>query len=526
MTLPEIDVHRVGIDAFAQAREYRPRNRDELWEWVSAYLGVQVEKHAVCRGHSSPLDMLSHQFFERPPLSLWHGPRGGGKSFVSAIDSHLTSRFNPRHGTRILGGSYAQSRQIYKAIKSVVKDYGEDSDSIARLLDAEARYANGSTVAILAASETAVRGPHDPTLKLDEVDEIPRDLRESAMGMAMEMNGYQSSILMTSTWHRSGGPMADLMALGLAGAFPVHSFCIFEVLQTCPAERSGEWVGGEAGYEHCPPCPIQPFCHAERDDKAGILPKAKRSSGHYGIRTFIDKARNISRRVFKSDYLCEGPSVEGTVFPEFDKSAHVTERAEFNPGLPVHLSIDSGVRTGAVWFQIVRNADGQTTWDSINVFADYFSEGKPAKTSAKEIVATGETRCKGYRHFSTTDPAGASRTSIGSTVMAEYERGGLTGLTGWPSTLVLDGLALIDSFLRSGDGTTSLQIHPRCVHLISAFENYRRKKISGAWTDDPADPQHPHEDLMDALRGGLYAAYPEGRRPEKKRTLISPRRVF
>jgi len=36
----------------------------------------------------------------------------------------------------------------------------------------EARYQIGSTVSILAASLTSVRGPHVPILKLAEVDEI------------------------------------------------------------------------------------------------------------------------------------------------------------------------------------------------------------------------------------------------------------------------------------------------------------------------------------------------------------------
>ena len=73
----------------------------------------------------------------------------------------------------------------------------------------------------MAASPTSVRGPHVPSLKLDEIDEIESDIRESAMGMAMEKHGCRSSVLMTSTWHRVAGPMAELMERGRNGAFPV-----------------------------------------------------------------------------------------------------------------------------------------------------------------------------------------------------------------------------------------------------------------------------------------------------------------
>jgi hypothetical protein len=63
----------------------------------------------------------------------------------------------------------------------------------------EARYRIGSTVSILAASLTLVRGPHVPILKLAEVDEIKPDIRESAMGMATEVRGSRSNVLITST---------------------------------------------------------------------------------------------------------------------------------------------------------------------------------------------------------------------------------------------------------------------------------------------------------------------------------------
>ena len=57
-----------------------------------------------------------------------------------------------------------------------------------------------------------------------------------------------------------------------------------------------------------------------------------------------------------------------------------------------------------------------------------------------------------------------------------------------------------------------LLIHPRCTKLKAAFQNYRRKRTGrGDWLDEPEDPQHPHEDLIDALRGGVRDRFPDGR---------------
>ena len=55
----------------------------------------------------------------------------------------------------------------------------------------------------------------------------------------------------------------------------------------------------------------------------------------------------------------------------------------------------------------------------------------------------------------------------------------------------------------------NLTIHPRCVRLKEAFRNYCRQRRGGQWIDFPADG-HPEEDLIDALRGGIRDAMPEG----------------
>jgi hypothetical protein len=55
----------------------------------------------------------------------------------------------------------------------------------------------------------------------------------------------------------------------------------------------------------------------------------------------------------------------------------------------------------------------------------------------------------------------------------------------------------------------NLILHPRCLMLKEAFQTYRRQFRGGQWIDFPADG-HPEEDLIDALRGGVRDALPEG----------------
>jgi len=506
-----------------------PRLQKSLLRWIYVYTGVRLAGEPVCQCHQSPAEYFTRLFFDRPSLSLVLGPRGGGKSFLSALNTHITSRWNPRHGTRILGGSRSQSEQVYRALREAVYEgggpMGSDADTIAALLKGEAVYRNGSDVSILTASSKSVRGPHVPSLKLDEVDEIAPDLRESAMGMCMDRHGSTASVMMTSTWHRVNGPMAGLMDRARSGEFPLYSFCTFEVLERCPAGRSGPWVGGADGYAHCPLCPLKPWCHAERD-RNGDVPLAKRSDGHYGIDALIQKLRSTSARTFEADYLCKGPRSDGLWFPAFDPAAHVGVRAEYDRNLPVHLAIDSGVFTGAVFFQVARGMTPTGPSEEVRVFADYLAENRPAEQNARAILEVARTHCEGRLDVISTDPAGGARNPVGPTVIGEYERAGLRQLRRWPVGSVSDGLALVESFVDPADGRSRLTIHPRCAITVRSLENYRRAKRAGQWQDYPEDPQHPHEDVVDALRGGLRVCFPEGRSTQPILARVPARQVF
>jgi len=499
----------------------RPENESWLRDWVYAFTGVRIAGAPVCPGHDTPWRFFADMFFDRPSISLVLGSRGAGKSFLSALDTHLASRWNPKHGTRILGGSKSQSEQVYRALRETIFEgrgsVGSDASSIESLLKTNARYTNGSEVAILAASSTSVRGPHVPSLKLDEVDEIPVALREAAMGMCMDRHGSRASVLMTSTWHRVGGPMSELIDRGRAGEFPVYTFCAFDVLERCPEVRSGP------NLEKCPVCPLMPYCHGASD---GGPPLAKRADGHYAIDALIQKLRSTSSRTFEADYLCRGPRADGVWFPSFDAATHVADSAEYDPALPVRVAIDSGVFTGAVFFQVKATYSPEGPIDEVHVFADYLAEGLSAESNARAIIELARTRCNGRIDVASTDPAGGSRNPVGPTVIAEYERAGLRPLRRWPLASVADGLALVESFACPADGRPRLTIHPRCEALTRGMRNYRRAKRGGQWQDYPEDPQHPHEDLVDALRGGLRDAFPEGRTPRPTLARVPARQVF
>lgn len=209
---------------------------------------------------------------------------------------------------------------------------------------------------------------------------------------------------------------------------------------------------------------------------------------------------------------------EGVWFPQFDPERHVSEDAEFNPSIPVRVAIDAGVsrHTGAVFFQI-RDIDGYRKL--VTVFGDYHAVDLYSEANALAIgegVATLTRRDwfpQGRIDMVRLDPAATAKTGVGPSAMAEYNRVfGDRNVEFWPQHRVNDGLDAIDVLLGSEARETEILIHPRCTHLISAFQSYKRKEgPGGEFLSYPEDPQHPAEDLMDALRGGIRDAMPEGR---------------
>jgi hypothetical protein len=194
---------------------------------------------------------------------------------------------------------------------------------------------------------------------------------------------------------------------------------------------------------------------------------------------------------------------DGLWFDGFDPAIHVTEDAAFDPAATSYLSVDPGVFTGAVLFQ--------QAGDRITVVADYLSENKSAEQNAEALNRLIAEHV-GSVQVAYCDPAGGARNPIGPTVMDIYRRHGLL-LRPWAraNPSVSDSLENVAERLNPPGGVPLLTIHPRCKSLINAFLSYRRAKRNEQWADYPADPQHPAEDVIDSLRGGLFARFP-GRR--------------
>ena len=197
---------------------------------------------------------------------------------------------------------------------------------------------------------------------------------------------------------------------------------------------------------------------------------------------------------------------DGAWFQNFAPDKHVTLDAEYDPRFPVRLAVDAGTsrHTGAVYFQLRPTAIAGRP--RVNVFADFHSIDQMSLANATAIKLQSDGLPHGGKlELVRVDPAATAKSGLGAAAYGEYEKVFGRLLARWPMHRVLDGLDTIELLLDSG----CLTIHPRCVDLKEAFHNYRRKKRGQEWVDYP-DDGHPEEDMMDALRGGLRDALPEG----------------
>lgn len=515
MTISGFDANRL-LD-----RRPDPDNFRSLWDWLMLKIRMRLAIHPTCTGHHSPYQILQYKYKHKPATSIVHGPRGGGKSMMAALFAHLNCRWQPRYRVKILGGSKQQSAQVYEALGNHVvagRDGFNDAGPVKSLMAEKAVYHNGSSISMLAASTRSARGPHSPHLILDEVEEQNPDVMDGAIGIVQEYpeEGFSPIIEMLSTYHKIGGLMDKKLEQARQNETPIFKFCIFEVMERCPDSFSGRH------YENCPQCPLFAPCWADRLNDRRALPRAKRAGGHYTLKTVLQKMANVSPRVFEADYLCMGPRSDGVWFVNYSDTANVCpDRGEYDPRFRVHVPIDYGVHTCGVFFQIKKFIRNGMPEEDVAIFAEHYAESLTPAENAERIRAVADRFCGGRMDRMSMDSAANGREPVGTTGRNEYYRAGFHKVKPWAKVKSRkDNLEIIDTFVKTADGRRHLFVHPRCTGMRRAFMQYARARVAGVWTDDPKDPQHPEEEYIDALAGGLNAHYPLGREPAYNRGAV------
>jgi hypothetical protein len=182
----------------------------------------------------APFTAFADAYFARHPVVLWQGSRGlAGKSFLLATLAWL-EMVALGAGVSLLGGSGAQSKNVNRYIGRFWSTplaprhllvQGEPGSY-------ETHLTNGGYCRALLASQTSVRGPHVPRLRLDEVDEMALPIFDAAMGQPMEgREQIPAQTVLSSTHQNPDGTWTEVKKRAEAKGWPRYLWCYRETQQ-------------------------------------------------------------------------------------------------------------------------------------------------------------------------------------------------------------------------------------------------------------------------------------------------------
>lgn len=400
-------------------------------------LGIIIPNQHNCDDptHSSPFEFIAKVFFGEVEDVLLRANRSGGKSFDAGLITFLRHIF-PHSSTRILGGSLDQSEKSYEAFASFWDASGSADDFLkAGVLKERTDLKNGARVEILTASKKSVRGPHQPNLILDEVEEMEDEIFTAALSQPQSQKGAKASTLILSTYHRTDGIMSRLIDEYEEMNLTYFAWCILEVVENC------------RDYS-CSRCPISSFCPGKH---------MKQATGYYLISDVEKKMHQLDQGTFDVEWLCHEPTKRHMVYPKFDNVVD----CPFNPSLPLELSIDWG---GVDPFVVLVWQEHPDLGDVIvaEVYLPNADNSYLIEICKSEKWWKYTSRRRAY-----CDPARAD-------LIKEWKKEGIYA-KGVSSRL--DDISLVRSKLAPMLGKPSLHVHKGCPHTIWEFrKGYRQNK--------------------------------------------------
>jgi Terminase RNaseH-like domain len=439
---------------------------DQLHAWVKLFCGIDVPRTSVCAHHDAPFDYLKRAYFEPASDQVVHAPRGGGKTRLAAVATLLDLLHKPQIQIRILGGSLEQSLKMWEHLLPDLEERAPHLLAGKGVRGKRVTLSNGSSVAVLTQSERAVRGLRVQKIRCDEVELFKPDIWEAAQLATRSRGRVHGAIDALSTLHTPGGLMQHIIDSASQNNIPVVKWCLIDVLEHCPQERS------------CETCPLWDECQGQ----------AKRSAGGFvKIDDAIRMKARVSRETWECEMLCQRPSVKNAVYPHFDPQHHVRE---FEPteGQATSLAVDFGFAAPFVCLWMI------DTDEQVRVVDEYV---QPRRT-LEEHLAMIHQRPWARAKYVACDPAGAGQNDQTAMSNVQLFRSSGYVVRTKPSRIV-DGIELVRRAIRPATGVSQLLIHPRCKHLIASLSGYRYPHLSTGSTELP-EKDGTHDHACDALR--------------------------
>lgn len=470
-------------------------DEDDLHKWIFNVLGIYLPKYQICEGHASPYQYFHDRYFFKELKTIAWACRSGGKSFMTGLQCWLKARFMPRWEANILAGSYEQAKKSYAATlrfwNLVIDIKGEDVLAKEPLLS-YTEFKNGSKYTILTASTKQARGPHQPELFLDEIDEMDANVLNDAMQQPQTMNGYPASWHLVSTLHNSSGLMSDWVDNAYIRGYKLYTWCILEVMEAC-------------NDYNCNTCYLDKWCQRR------MLPvmrqaeieqgKSKATLGYNTVEDVVNKCKNaempeltgagivLKPLDIEADLFCKRPSRSGLVYKEFDRNKHIVNDIVIDENWTKYRTFDFGFQNPWVCLYIAEDGLGR-----LYIYKEIY------KTNVTTPMMIGELTDSKQYAYNVADPAGASDREM-------LLQAGIPTLAP-KSPSVTGGILFVRNALADKlDGKPGLIISGNCPNTIFEFEKGYRYP-DNVITDVPIkDNDHACDSLRNYLlvkkQGGI-----------------------
>lgn len=212
-------------------RLHEIKTDQELLDFCLDVFKIKIPYIAVGEGMQSPGQAFCDAFFGRANYALWWASRGSFKSYGTGLLAVLDAlRFNGCD-TKILAGSQEQGTHIYNAAATHIGN--AKLEHMFRMQRTYTEAITGSSFSVLTASPKSARGHHPVILRMDEVDEIPRDIYNAAINQPMSKNGLKAQLMMTSTMHKPQGLMAEIVDSAPSTGLKVYKWNYLGVTERC-----------------------------------------------------------------------------------------------------------------------------------------------------------------------------------------------------------------------------------------------------------------------------------------------------
>lgn len=485
----------------------RPTSPDELWVWLREHVGVTLARVPMNPGHATPFDYVCHAYFETsaPADCVVWANRGGGKTFLGAIATMLDLVFKGGIEVRILAGSLQQAKRMHAHLRWLFAKPVLAPLVDGRITESRLRLTNGSSVELLAQSQTAVRGTRVQKLRCDEVELFDPEVWEAAQlttrSMEIELDDgstmrVRGAIECLSTMHRPFGLMFNLVKQASGGGRKLFKWGVLDVLERC----GDEYACGTRDGVRLPVVEGDEVSCEGVEDACALLVECRGRAkgiervGHIPIADALDQRSRVGMATWESEMLCLRPSREDTVLPEFDRKRHVVSdvpESVLREGVWVG-GMDFGFRAPTVilWAVLV-GSDADVRRRALWIVDERVKSGVIVSEHVRAIEAS---RWPDLEWIGV-DPAGRQRSE--QTGISASEVLSRAGLTVRDRRLPLgEGVGLLRARLAPAVGSARLYVHERCATLIESMERYHYPEDERA--------THPVKDgadhAVDALR--------------------------